>query len=249
MYRERDSLDVSMTLLLAMAGSDGLVVASDSRGTFGDPRIVTAQNDSQKKLYVASNFACILIAGAGELAATILTEALAKVQPGDGASVVLERTRAVVRQRFRDWFPGFAVQPSTTGTQVEPVRPELALLIAGYDPHAKSPPEQKIYQLVSPLDFAPALHNYGFAVVGVGQYALYFLNRLFEPNSTVNQLLPLAAYALTETASQDGKVGGPLQIATIRPGEAQLLSNEGVNAVIGLAQEKAKIFRDSFYNA
>lgn len=36
-----------MTLLIALKGKDGLVMASDNRGTFGDPRGVTAQNDAQ----------------------------------------------------------------------------------------------------------------------------------------------------------------------------------------------------------
>lgn len=51
-----------MTLLVSLRGSDGLVVASDSRGTFGDPRGVTAQNDAQKKLYVVSKYTVIIVA-------------------------------------------------------------------------------------------------------------------------------------------------------------------------------------------
>lgn len=70
-----------MTLLVALSGADGLGVASDSRGTFGDPRGVTAQNDSQKKLYVASKYSAILAAGAGELGAQLMAEVTAAVRP------------------------------------------------------------------------------------------------------------------------------------------------------------------------
>ena len=44
------SLARHMTLLVALRGKDGIVAAADSRGTFGDPRGVTAQNDSQRGL-------------------------------------------------------------------------------------------------------------------------------------------------------------------------------------------------------
>jgi 20S proteasome alpha/beta subunit len=65
-----------MTLLVALRGSDGIVAATDSRGTFGDPRGVTAQNDSQKKLYTSSKYTGILTAGAGELGAAVMADVL-----------------------------------------------------------------------------------------------------------------------------------------------------------------------------
>jgi hypothetical protein len=91
----------------------------------------------------------------------------------------------------------------------QPVRPDLALMIAGYDLDGTGKPNgQRIYQLVSQADFAPMLHNYGFAVAGVAQYALYLLNRLYKTDSPVEQLKALAAYTITETASQGRKGRG-----------------------------------------
>lgn len=52
-----------MTLLVALKGQDGLVLAADSRGTFGDPRGVTAQNDTQQKAHVLSRHFAVLTAG------------------------------------------------------------------------------------------------------------------------------------------------------------------------------------------
>jgi 20S proteasome alpha/beta subunit len=240
-------LPIEMTLLVALRGSDGIVVASDSRGTFGDPRAVTAQNDAQKKLYRASRHAAILTAGSGELGATIMAEALTLIQEADGVSVVLEKTRTLVRTKYGQWFPNFAFQPNPSGS---PVRPELALLIAGYDSVQDAAPEQKIFQILSGLDFAPMLHNYGFALAGVAQYALYLLNRLYQDNSTVAQLKPLAAYVITETASQDGKVGGPVQMATITPtGGCVALPQADVDTIIAANAAKNTNLKDSFFNA
>jgi hypothetical protein len=41
----------SMTLVATLEGKNGLVMAADSRGTIGDPRGLTAINDTQTKLF------------------------------------------------------------------------------------------------------------------------------------------------------------------------------------------------------
>lgn len=51
-----------------------MVLASDSRGTFGDPRGITAQNDNMKKVYGVSKYVGVLFAGSGELGANIINE-------------------------------------------------------------------------------------------------------------------------------------------------------------------------------
>lgn len=39
-----------MTLIVCAKAQDGMVFASDSRGAFGDPQTLTAQNDTMKKV-------------------------------------------------------------------------------------------------------------------------------------------------------------------------------------------------------
>ena len=238
-----------MTLLVALRGADGIVVASDSRGTFGDPRGVTAQNDAQKKLYRVSKHAAILAAGSGELGATVMAEALTLIHETDGISIVLEKTRKLVRERYDEWFPKFSVQLNPLNPAGNPVRPDLALLLAGYDVgEPQAPSVQKIFQLGSTFDFAPMLHNYGFALVGIAQYALYLLNRLYQNDSTVDRLKALAAYAITETASQDGKVGGPVQMATITPADGcKVLAQDEINAIVSDNSQKNTTLKDSFF--
>lgn len=232
-----------MTLLVALSGADGLVVASDSRGTFGDPRGVTAQNDSQKKLYVASKYSAILAAGAGELGAQLMAEVTAAVKDIEGVTPVMDATRGLVRAKYGDWFSRFAIQP-VPGVP-SPVRPDLALLVAGYDVDADGrPTDQRIFQLISQADFAPMLHNYGFAIQGVAQYALYLLNRLYQRDSTVEQLKALAVYVITETASQDGKVGGRVQMATITAGGGcKELTAEEVEAIVSQNQRRSEALK------
>ncbi len=236
-----------MTLLVALSGADGLVVASDSRGTFGDPRGVTAQNDSQKKLYVTSKYSAILAAGAGELGAQLMGEVTTAVKTIEGVTPIMDATRGLVRAKYGDWFSRFAIQP-VQGAPA-PVRPDLALLIAGYDVDASgTPTDQRIFQLVSQADFAPMLHNYGFAIQGVAQYALYLLNRLYERGSTVEQLKALAVYVITETASQDGKVGGRVQMAVIRASEGcKELTVDEIGAIVTQNQRRSDALKASFF--
>ena len=58
------------------------------------------------------------------------------------------------------------------------------------------------------------------------QYAVYLLNRLYSSDMVVEELEHLAAYVISETASQDGKVGGPIQMAVITSQSSHRLNTE-----------------------
>ena len=238
-----------MTLLIALKGSDGMVLAADSRGTFGDPRGVTAQNDAQQKAHILSPHVAVLVAGAGEVGALVIDlvkqEVTAKV--ADGVSPVLNILRDTVRTQYDQWFKSIpAIQPiQLIQTGQVAVRPDLAFIVGGYEPDGTP----RIFGLGSLFDFSPMLHNYGFAVQGVAQYALYLLNRLYESDRTVEELSPLAIYVITETASQDGKVGGPVNVITIKPGAegCQPVPPDKVNEIQKANESRSRALRDSFY--
>jgi len=75
-----------MTLCVCIKGKDGMVLASDSRGTFGDPRAVTAQNDNMKKLYLVSKYVGVILAGSGELGAMVMNEISDKILVNQSAN-------------------------------------------------------------------------------------------------------------------------------------------------------------------
>lgn len=237
-----------MTLIVCLKGTDGMVLASDSRGTFGDPRAVTAQNDNQKKLYRLSKYVGALLAGSGELGAMIMNEIVVEVEKRnlEGATPIMNIARRILKARFDEWFGRFSLQP-LPNIQV-PVRPALVVIVGGYDlDNAGKPTMQKIYSLNCYLDFAPMLHDYGFALEGVAQYALYLLNRLYTAE-LAKKLLPLAAYVITETASQDGKVGGPVQMMEISPENGhRILSSEEINKIVALNSSRSDNLKVSFF--
>jgi len=123
----------------------------------------------------------------------------------------MEFVGKILIERFDNWFKGFLMMPRQGSDK--PVRPTLSLLVGGYEVNETGKPtEQKIYSMNCHNNFAPMLHDYGFGINGVAQYALYLLNRLYNQDMSVENLQPLGAYVITETASQDGKVGGPVQL-------------------------------------
>ncbi len=238
-----------MTLLVALKGVDGLVLAADSRGTFGDPRGITAQNDTMIKAHVVAQHTGVLIAGSSEVGALLIkefSEGVAK-EIVDHPSVVVEALRSHTRQRYTEWFPSLPPVASVAAIQTgQPMRPDLTYLIGGVD---TTDGEVLIYQLTSTNDFAPMLHNYGFAVAGVPQYALYLLNRMYQPDRSIDELVSLAVYVITETASQDGKVGGPVSVITVTKDDGcSELDAQSVARVVDENETRSQNLRQSFYH-
>lgn len=234
-----------MTLTVCLQGKDGFVLASDSRGTFGDPRGVTAQNDTIKKVYLIGDIG--ILAAGGQQGNMIIEEVtkLAISEKIENATKVMEKVREIGRNRFNEWFPAFPFLP-IPGQNSLFCRPNLQLTIAGFDVE-KETIIPRIYSMVSNFDFSPNLHDFGFALGGVAQYALYLLNRLYSIDLDIESLKHLAAYVVTETATQDGKVGGPVQMAAIIPkGQAYMVNKEEVDSIIIENEKRSKGLKDLF---
>ena len=161
----------------------------------------------------------------------------------------MQLVRQIARARYAEWFPHLppAVPPGMAGIG----RPELAFMVAGYDADAGGQyTVPRLYQVISVLDFPPTLHEYGFALSGIAQYALYLLNRLYEPDRSLKDLLALAVYVITETASQDGKVGGPVRVVTVTPERGGVtLTDDEVRKIHESNEERGAALRKSFYTS
>jgi hypothetical protein len=228
-----------------------MVLAADSRGTFGNPLGVTAQNDSMTKLYPLNKHVGVLTAGDAGLATQLITNWRQANPPDKNAGGLSEISSSLydfVRKQYAGWFPSFAIQPIPGN--MAPLRPDLVFLLAGYEvDKAGAASGASVYHLMSQIDFAPAKSDFGFGVAGVAQYALYLFNRLYRIDTTpVARLAALAAYAITETASQDGKVGGPLKMATITPNDGyKALSETEVAAIVEANNTRREALRKSFF--
>ena len=239
-----------MTLIVCLEGKDGLALVSDSRGTFGDPNNVTAQNDTIKKVHKVSEYVGVLVSGAGELSVSLIDELKQEIKNKSlvGVTPILTELRDVATKRYSDWFKnGFLMQPAQGSDK--PLRPVVNIIVAGYDVDANgNPTDRRIYSLNSLIDFAPQRHDYGFALGGVPQYALYILNRLYTKDRTVDELIHLGVYTITETASQDGKVGGPVQgLKITKQGKAAECAKGDIDVITKSNEKRSKRLKTSFF--
>lgn len=204
-----------MSLAIALQTKEGIAIASDSRGTFGDPRGVTGANDTIQKVYGLTKYTAMAIAGANEIGATLLDLLIPVIKKGnlEGIDNVLHTTRQLFGSKYDEWFPSLPPMPSPQAPHLQ--RPGLVAILAGYRMTDGKPAQPMLFTLISQLGFVPSLSNYGFAIIGVPQYAIYLLNRLYSKDMPLRSAIELAAYCISETATQDGKVGGAIQVAEI----------------------------------
>jgi hypothetical protein len=197
-----------MTLIVAMKANGAIIMGADSRGTIGDPRGLTAINDTFQKLFPIGSCG-IGIAGASEMGAVLLDE-FQKRHVGDSSGNIDEAMNEVIQnatQCFNTWFG--AIPPNQ--------RPAVLLTLAGYRFPARQEPIPMIYLLNSQLNFAPQLIGHLPCLSGIPQYAVYLSHRYYDPSITVERAKLLTEYLIAETASQDPKVGGRIRMAEIIP--------------------------------
>ena len=228
-----------MTLIVALKGKDGLVIAADSRGTIGDPRGLTAINDDQIKLFQLSQFCGIGVSGASEFAANVI-DTLKQERKNSAtqyADDIMQETRQLVRRLYNDWFKKFKVNQ----------RPAMTLTIVGYQKQGASM-TPRTYFLASSSDFAPHLFPTGNCLSGIPQYAVYLMHRFYDPAMKVGHLARLATYLISETATQDPKVGGRIRVAKITKSQGYAeLSEKEVETINKKNDQQSNKLKQSFF--
>jgi 20S proteasome alpha/beta subunit len=209
-----------MTLAVAIKAADSVVMAADSRGTIGDPRGLTAINDTQVKLFQFGNCG-IVLAGASEMALAILDEF--SKQGLNNPTNVDDAVAAFAQAAIwcDTWYRG--ITPDK--------RPGAMFILAGYRQNPAGPAVALVYLLNSQTSFAPQLCSNYPMMIGVPQYAIYLSHRYYDPAISADSATALAEYLISETASQDPKVGGPIRIAKVSAVGYQALTDAQVQAL------------------
>lgn len=197
-----------MTLIVALEAKDGMILAGDSRGTIGDPRGLTAISDVHKKIFQLTKYCGIGVSGSSELGTALLDGIQKKLSDlkAEFVDEALSQTRLHVKALYNEWFSQFPIDK----------RPVTLLTIAGYG-EIENRRIPKIYLLNSQMDYAPMLFDKGICMIGIPQYATYLANRYYDRSMSKENVAALAEFLISETASQDPKVGGPINIAVIDP--------------------------------
>ncbi|HEV2195405.1 MAG TPA: hypothetical protein VGR55_07465 [Candidatus Acidoferrum sp.] len=154
-----------MSLAVAIEAANGIVLAADSRATFGDPRGMTAVNDTVQKIFRLSPRTAVAMVGQAEVGNALLQHIIAGLtaQPNANVDQAAESIRTLGNQFFGQWFgpPQFMMGPSGP---VPIPRPDVWFLLVGYDNGGRP----KIINMgsVPPFNFAPNVSTTGFAAAG-----------------------------------------------------------------------------------
>jgi hypothetical protein len=175
----------------------------------GDPRGLTAVNDTQQKIFQFGSCG-IAIAGASEMSLAIIDEFSKQGlnSPADVDAAVRAFGQAAIW--CDNWYRG--IPPDK--------RPGAIFILGGYRSAPRGGARAAfVYVLNSQISFAPQLANNYPMMAGVPQYAVYLSHRYYDPAISADNAAALAEYLISETASQDPKVGGPIRIAKITPAD------------------------------
>lgn len=206
-----------MTLVIAAHGRNFVILGADSRGTIGtDEDSLIIGMDDQSKITRVTPHVGFLIFGLGEVADMLLYEF--ERDGLDGVSQVREHFRAHCRQKWNEWLTGVRPRFIT----------KFGFLISGLDPNqAGEFTIPNTYSLFSESGFVPGFHR-KFVCMGCPDLANYILNKRYQEDITIETLSLLVAYAISETASVDRRVGGPIKIAIIDSSGYRLIPEETV---------------------
>ena len=237
-----------MTLNAAIEAQDGIVLASDSRATIGDPRGLTAIDDVHTKIFKLSDYCGIAVSGASELANRFI-DSLQKVLSEKKLVDVDPIVNEILEWGKSEYVKWFGTRPWTSTTQqgqITDQRPGMIFIVCGYNEQTDK--RSRIYLLNSALDFAPQLCVARHMLAGVPQYAIYLMHRLYNPQMKLVNVRALAAYLITETATQDPKVGGPVRMAEISLEKGyQELSEDLIQSIIKKNDEQNIKLREFFF--
>jgi 20S proteasome alpha/beta subunit len=217
-----------MTLVTAAQGKDYVVAGTDSRGTFGHAEVAFSAYDTMQKLVILAPHVIVLTFGAGEIGDNILEEFRREKlqQQGaqlDGISVILQELQMYCHNKWNQQLVNVPFQ----------ARPLVGYIVAGLDKnHEDKYNVPRIYSMISSMGFMPALHRYGWANGGIPIYAIYLYGRRYRTQMPIDQLTGLAAYVISETASQDQRVGGPIRMAQVLPEGSKELTDTQIRDLL-----------------
>lgn len=237
-----------MTLAISIIAKDGVAVAADSRVTSGDPRGPTTVNDTVKKIFELGDFCGLTIAGDGGLGASLIDVIYYELHKNpDYRSLSADEMLVICRdsaiRKYNEWFSKITYEE----------RPTLHMILSGYRKDISNSgfiDAPEIFTLHSERNFAP--HRWtllGFMAIGITPLATYLLNTLYTKEITLKHALELATFSILETASQDGKVGKDIQLASFSLNQPfKLYSQDEIYEYVYQAERHKDNLKKAFYN-
>jgi len=200
------------TLVIAAQGKNFVVLGADSKGMLGDlAGPIVIGSDKAMKIALLSDHVGIATYGVAEFGETLLHQFENAREPViDGATSLLEKLRVFCRDKWNEWFRDIDIRR----------QPPLGLMVAGLDKSQSGEYDvPRIYSIESSLNFAPALHSFGYACRGIYPLATFIMDEKYEEGMSVDDLCGLVESTISRVARVDPRIGLPARIALITPVE------------------------------
>jgi 20S proteasome alpha/beta subunit len=195
-----------MTLVGALFGAEGILLAADSRVSFS---VENGQNlivdDDLQKIEILSPHCAMAVVGADRIGAYFLDELrqiMRKKQTKDDTAIIANELHKFVTAFYGKRLDDFAGLP------------RLNFIFAGYRGE-KDRREGVVYTLDFAAKYDPQLWLQKFGAFGCSNYAFLLARWLYKPNLTMTECIALAALFIVETARMDTAVGGPIRMLRI----------------------------------
>ena len=207
-----------MTVVIATAGKNFVVVGADTRGVVKDKIIGDRiESDSAKKIFTVANHVMITIAGNGDVG----TQLIEKFK-----SDVIRNTDGVTK--VTNLFSKFCKNEIYgTGFNYEERIPDVDFIITGLDKNRSKYTTPMIYTLDSVNGFAIGRRDY-YAILGKFFIPYYIFRKDFKQDSDLRTLPGLVAKAIYETSQCDSDVGNKMRIFIVEEGGYRELPREDV---------------------
>jgi 20S proteasome alpha/beta subunit len=237
-----------MTLAFALRGSNGLVMAADSRMSS-----IEGSSDTSTKFLQINREVGVMTYGLAEVgykAIDKLNDEINRLKDFTTTtpkrivyfSEILEIAKRVFSETFNEWILDF----NKDGANLDANDPtiQVGFLLGGYD--ANETNQFQIVQFNSPrFEQNPK----GDVVAAQNQVSRYLLKQFYYSEMNVQQLTKLAVFMLIETEMVTPSVGGRFQIAKVTVDQGlEFLSEQDVQGIINSSQNNFSEYRKQILN-
>lgn len=195
-----------MSLTIALMGTDGLVLASDSRTTEGytlaGPKI---RDDSVKFIQLNENWGVLTygLSDIGQAGITALRGEISKHPDNLSLASVLEESTQIFSRVSSDW--------SGSNSEIGRRDKDVGFVIGGYDRKEKG---YRVFNFQSP-DFLSNKLNGRCLLGGQWHIGKYLVRKFFTEDAKTDILKALAVFLLDATMTVEKTVGGAIRLATV----------------------------------
>ena len=196
-----------MSLVIALKGKDGLVMATDTRTTEGYTLEGPKTKDDSIKFVRLKNDWGLMTYGLTDIGyagiTTIKEELFSNMKKNKSVVALLSQFSQIFCRESSSWEKRNPKNPRQ--------EKDVGFILAGYEREEK---KFNIYNFQSP-DFLPNKVTGGCILAGKWYLAKFFINKLYKKDMPITLVKDIAAFLLNETMRVEKTVGGLVCLAAI----------------------------------